>query len=74
MQASYSDTNNVAMTILHSLGNEKVAYGILGCAAVVARLSNPDRVLSPKEEITFIQSLMEWNEAYWGVDMTKEMN
>lgn len=73
-QASYQKVHETAMGILQALGSEELGYSMLGSAAVIARLSNPDRKLDHSEEINFIQQLMEWNDAYWSVDSRAVMN
>lgn len=65
VSVSYPKTHSLAQTVLGSLGDEPIGYSILACALAIGRMSNPERRLSKEEEMKFIQSIMEFVEAYW---------
>ena len=53
---------------------EKVAYAQLGAALVICRLSSPDGLPSPEQEVKFIEDMMSWVNMYWGEGTKALMN
>ena len=65
--ASYNETNQLAGEILKALAGREasIGYGLLACALTMCRLMNTGKKLSDEVEIAFIQSMMEWSNAYF---------
>ena len=65
ISASFSRTQDLAMSVLQALGGAEIGYSTLACAMLIGRLSNPETKLEPPAEIQFIESLMDFVDAYW---------
>lgn len=68
VSASFGTVDVVSNSILEMLmeSNTPSGYGILGCALTIGRLMKPSTIQPTKDQITFVENLMDWIGAYQG--------
>ena len=64
--ADYGKTHEISMLLLETMERKQIsrAYGMLGCALSLGRLSS-DHELDDEEEVRFIEDIMHYIGAYW---------
>ena len=74
MNVDMAHVDLVSMKMLSAVEKESVGYSLLGALLSVARLCNPEEVLTPDQETDFITSAVGWVDAYFSLPLGQEGN